>query len=198
VSCEARVPAAHPLRPLRAIVDEVLEVLSPQLEAICADTVSPAIAQEKLLRSLLLEACYAIPSEGQLIEQLGYNLLFRWFVGLTIDAPPWDPGAFVKERKRLLKSDAAAQFLAAVLSQPRVESLLSNQHFSVDSALIETWTKPDGLDLRNGRAESPQPESGGEDDLYGENGERMPYYPARPRQRTLAEQPRYIPRSVAE
>jgi len=128
---------------------------TPQFEGTCADTVGPEIAPEKLLRSLLLEAFYAIPSEWQLIEQLGYNLLFRWFVGLTIDAPLWDAGVFIKDRKRLLTSDVAAQFLAAVLSQPRVESLLSSQHFCVDRALIETWTKPDSSNLRDGKAEPP-------------------------------------------
>lgn len=181
VSCEARVPEGHPLRTIRAIADEVLEVLTPQLEELPADVVGPAIAAEKLMRSLLLEALYTIPSERQLIEQLGYNLLFRWFVGLSIDAPTWDAGVFNQYRKRLLTSGAAAQFLAAVISQPRVERLLSSDHFSIDTALIEAWTRPNSSKLREDRAEPPQLESDAEGDLYGENGERMPYYPARPR-----------------
>ena len=181
VSCEARVPEGHPLRTIRAIADEVLEVLTPQLEELPADVVGPAIAAEKLMRSLLLEALYTIPSERQLIEQLGYNLLFRWFVGLSIDAPPWDAGVFNQYRKRLLTSGAAAQFLAAVINQPRVERLLSSDHFSIDTASIEAWIRPNSSKLREDRAEPPQLESDAEGDLYGENGERMPYYPARPR-----------------
>ena len=181
VSCEARVPEDHPLRTIRAIADEVLEVLTPQLEELPADVVGPAIAAEKLMRSLLLEALYTLPSERQLLEQLGYNLLFRWFVGLSIDAPTWDAGVFNQYRKRLLTSGAAAQFLAAVISQPRVERLLSSDHFSIDTALIEAWIRPNSSKLRKDRAEPPQLENDAEGDLYGENGERMPYYPASPR-----------------
>ena len=180
VSCEARVPEGHPLRTIRAIADEVLEVLTPQLEELSADVVGPAIAAEKLMRSLLLEALYTIPSERQLIEQLGYNLLFRWFVGLSIDGPTWDAGVFNQYRKRLLTS-GAAQFLAAVISQPRVERLLTSDHFSIDTALIEAWTRPNSSKLREDRAQTPQLEGDAEGDLYGENGEKMPYYPARPR-----------------
>src|SRR6516165_122334 len=119
VSCEARVPEGHPLRTIRAIADEVLEVLAPKLEELPADVVGPAIAAEKLMRSLLLEALYTIPSERQLIEQLGYNLLFRWFVGLSIDAPPWDAAVFTQHRKWLLTPGARPHFPAAVVRQPR-------------------------------------------------------------------------------
>ena len=181
VSCEARVPEGHPLRTIRAIADEVLEVLTPQLEELAADVVAPAIATEKLMRSLLLEALYTISSERQLIEQLGYNLLFRWFVDLSIDAPTWDAGVFSQYRKRLLTGGAAAQFLSAVISLPRVERLLSSDHFSIDTALIEAWIRPNSSKLREDRAQPPQLESDTEGNLYGENGERMPYYPARPR-----------------
>jgi transposase len=185
VSCEARVPQGHPLRPLRAIVDEVLEVLSPRLASGCVNGGGPSIAPEKLLRSLLLEALYAVRSEGQLIEQLGYNLLFRWFVGLSLDAPPWDAREFIKNREHLLASDVAAQFLAAVLSEPRVEALLSNASFSVDRALIEAGTTPKCLPRQDGSTQLPKLERDEEDDLYGENGEKKPYYPARPRQMTF-------------
>jgi transposase len=178
VSCEARVPQGHPLRPLRAIADEVLEVLSPQLGRTCVDGGGASISPEKLLRSLLLETVYAVRSEGQLLEQLGYNLSFRWFVGLPLDTPPWDAQAFARNRERLLASGVAAQFLAAVLSEPRVEALLSNEYFSVDRAQIEAWTMPKSATQRD-RSSQPSDE---EDDLYGENGEKMPYYPARPRQ----------------
>ena len=139
VSCEERVPKDHPLRAIRAIVDEALEVLSPAFEAIYAKTGRPSVAPEKLLRALLLQAFYTVRSERQLMEQLDYNLLFRWFVGLSMDAPVWDVTVFTKNRDRLLEGDIAAKFLAAVLGQPRVKALLSDEHFSVDGTLIEAW-----------------------------------------------------------
>jgi len=137
VSCEARVPADHPLRSVRAIVDEALEVLSADFERLYAKVGRPSIAPEKLLRALLLQAFYSIRSERQLMEQLDYNLLFRWFVGLAMDAAVWDVTVFTKNRERLLEGDVAAKFMAAVLSQPRVKTLLSDDHFSVDGTLIE-------------------------------------------------------------
>ena len=178
VSCEARVPQGHPLRPLRAIADEVLEVLSPQLGRTCVDGGGASMSPEKLLRSLLLETVYAVRSEGQLLEQLGYNLLFRWFVGLPLDTPPWDAQAFTRNRERLLANGVAAQFFAAVLGEPRVEAVLSNAYFFVDRAQIEAWTMPKSATQRDRSSQPPDQE----DDLYGENGEKMPYYPARPRQ----------------
>src|SRR5215472_3795723 len=181
-SCESRVPEGHPLRPLRAIDDEVLEVLSPEFEVLSARAGGLSIAREKLLRSSLLQAFYTIRSERQLLEQLGYNLLFRWFVGLSIDAPPWGTKVFTKDREQLLASNIAERFVAAVLSQPRVEALLSNEHFSVDRALIEAWTFPRSVEPRDGSDQPPKLERDAESDLYGENGERMPYHPARPRQ----------------
>jgi transposase len=134
VSCEARVPPDHPLRPVRAIVDEALEVLSPDFERLYSKEGRPSIAPEKLLRALLLQAFYSVRSERQLIEQLDYNLLFRWFVGLSMDAAIWDVTVFTKNRDRLLDGDVAARFMAAVLSQPRVKRLLSDEHFSVKPA----------------------------------------------------------------
>ena len=182
LSCEARVPEGHPLRAIRAIVDDVLEVLSPQLEGICASSRGSSMAPEKLLRSLLLEAFYTIRSERRLIEQLGYNLLFRWFVSLSIDAPAWDVRVFTKNREQLLASDVARQFLVTVLSQPRVSSLLSSEHFSLDGRLIETWTSTKSMKPGEGASDPSRTDCGAEGDLYGENGEKMPYYPARPRQ----------------
>lgn len=116
VSCEARVPADHPLRPIRAIVDEALEVLSPEFEGLYAKVGRPSIPPEKLLRALLLQAFYSVRSERQLMEQLDYNLLFRWFVGLSMDAPVWDATVFSKNRARLLAGEIAAKFMAAVLN----------------------------------------------------------------------------------
>ena len=139
VSCEARVPGDHPLRAIRAIVDEALEVLSPAFEGLYSKVGRPSIAPEKLLRALLLQAFYSVRSERQLMEQLDYNLLFRWFVGLSMDAPVWDPTVFSKNRDRLIEGEIAAKFLAAVLAQPRVKTLLSDEHFSVDGTLIDAW-----------------------------------------------------------
>jgi transposase len=139
VSCEARVPQDHPLRPIRAIVDEALAGLSGEFATLYASTGRPSIAPEKLLRALLLQAFYSVRSERQLMEQLDYNLLFRWFVGLSMDAPIWDVTVFTKNRERLLAGEIAQKVLSALLAQPRVKALLSDDHFSVDGTLIEAW-----------------------------------------------------------
>jgi transposase len=168
VSCEARVPADHPLRAIRAIVGAALEELSPRFETLYAKAGRPSIAPEKLLRALLLQAFYTIRSERQLIEQLDYNLLFRWFVGLSMDAAVWDVTVFTKNRERLLAGDVAAQFLAAVLSQPRVRVLLSDEHFSVDGTLIEAWASLKSFKPRDGSGEPPAAGRNGERDFRGE------------------------------
>jgi transposase len=154
LSCEARVPVDHPLRVIRGIVDAALGGLSTAFETLYSPIGRPSIAPEKLLRALLLQAFYSVRSERQLMEQLDYNLLFRWFVGLGMDAPIWDVTVFTKNRERLLAGDVAAQFLARVLNQPRVKALLSDDHFSVDGTLIEAWA---GI-------KSFKPRVGGEDD----------------------------------
>ena len=139
VSCEARVPPDHPLRLIRAVVDEALDVLSPDFDTLYARVGRPGIAPEKLLRALLLQAFYSVRSERQLMEQLDYNLLFRWFVGLSMDAPVWDASTFSKNRDRLLDGDVAQRLLAAVVAQPRIKALMSNEHFCVDGTLIQAW-----------------------------------------------------------
>jgi transposase len=139
VSCEARVPADHPLRMIRAIVDKALEVLSGEFDALYASLGRPSLPPEKLLRALLLQAFFGIRSERQLIEQLDYNLLFRWFIGLSVDAPVWDASTFSKNRDRLLEGDVARRFLSAIVDQPRVKALMSDAHFSVDGRLIQAW-----------------------------------------------------------
>ena len=169
VSCEARVPNDHPLRPIRAIVDEALEVLSPEFAKLYAPIGRPSIPPEKLLRALLLQAFYSVRSERQLMEQLDYNLLFRWFVGLAMDAPIWDVTVFTKNRERLLDGDVAAKFMVAVLSQPRVKALLSDEHFSVDGSLIEAWASIKSFKPKD-EGDGP-PEGGGrnaERDFHGE------------------------------
>ena len=160
VSCEARVPPEHPLRLIRAVVDEALDVLSPEFDRLYARVGRPGIAPEKLLRALLLQAFYSIRSERQLMEQLDYNLLFRWFVGLSMDAPVWDPTTFSKNRERLLDGDVAQRLLAAVVAQPRVAALMSNEHFSVDGTLIQAWASHKSFQPKDGSGDDGASSSG--------------------------------------
>ena len=168
VSCEERVPSDHPLRAIRLIVDEALEVLSPEFEQLYSKLGRPSIPPEKLLRALLLQAFYSVRSERQLMEQLDYNLLFRWFVGLSMDAPIWDVTVFTKNRERLLAGDVASKFLATVLSRPRIKGLLSDDHFSVDGTLIEAWASIKSFQAKDGSGEPPGPGRNGERDFHGE------------------------------
>ena len=179
VDIEARVPKSHPLRIIRELANEALSALAGDFSSLYASTGRPSIAPEKLLRAMLLQAFYSIRSERQLMERLDFDLLFRWFVGLGIDDAVWDHSAFSKNRDRLLDGDVAARFLAAVLAQPRVKRLLSNDHFSVDGTLIEAWASmksftPKAADDREtNRADDPPAGSGGssrnrEADFHGE------------------------------
>lgn len=139
LSPEERVPATHPLRPIRQYVDTALTALSPKLEELYARTGRPSIAPEKLLRALLLQMLYSLRSERLLMEALQYNLLFRWFVGLDLDAPVWDVTVFTKNRDRLLEGAVATAFFEQVLAQAKAQRLLSDEHFTVDGTLIEAW-----------------------------------------------------------
>src|SRR5215204_1116403 len=140
VDLESRVRADHPLRTIRTVVNEALAGLSGNFEGIYAAGIGrPSIPPERLLRALLLQAFYGIRSERQIMERLDYDLLFRWFVGLGVDDPVWDATTFGKNRDRLLAGDMAHKFLAAVLAHPKVNRLLSSEHFSVDGTMIETW-----------------------------------------------------------
>lgn len=139
VSLEQRVPANHPLRQLQPLVNEALAELSPRFEELYSRVGRPSIAPEKLLRALLLQVLYTIRSERMLMEQLDYNLLFRWFVGLGMDDPVWVPTVFTKNRDRLLEGKVAEAFFALVLEQARKKRLLSSEHFTVDGTLIEAW-----------------------------------------------------------
>ena len=168
VNCEARVPSNHPLRPIRAICDEALKVLSPEFETLYSKTGRPSIPPEKLLRALLLQAFYSIRSERQLMEQMDYNLLFRWFVGLAMDAAVWDVTVFTKNRERLLAGDVAAKFLAVVVGQARGRDLLSDEHFSVDGTLIEAWASMKSFKPKDGGGDPPGPGRNGERDFRGE------------------------------
>ncbi|MGC1449569.1 MAG: IS5 family transposase [Candidatus Sulfotelmatobacter sp.] len=139
LSPEQRVPADHPLRPLRQMVDTVLKRLSPRFEAMYAEGGRPSIPPEKLLRALLLQCLYSVRSERLLMEQLDYNLLFRWFVGLNMDDAIWDCTVFSKNRERLLQADVAGAFFAEVGQLARGQGWLSDEHFTVDGTLIEAW-----------------------------------------------------------
>src|SRR6202007_927287 len=128
VRLEQRVPADHPLRAIRDLVDAALKELSRDFGRLYSREGRPSIPPERLLRALLLQAFYTVRSERQLMEQLDYNLLFRWFVGLSPDEPGRDATWFTKNRERLLEGDVAAKFFAAVLDQAEVKQLLSNDH----------------------------------------------------------------------
>jgi len=139
VSLEQRVPEHHPLRPIRAMVDEALIELSASFEGLYSRVGRPSIPPEKLLRALLLQVLYTIRSERMLVEQLDYNLLFRWFVGLGMDDAVWVPTVFSKNRDRLLEGDIAQELFCRVLAQAKKRHLLSTEHFTVDGTLIEAW-----------------------------------------------------------
>lgn len=139
LSPEQRVPQDHPLRPVREMTDGALRRLSPRFEALYSSTGRPSVPPEKLLRALLLQILYSIRSERMLIEQLEYNLLFRWFVGLSIDDEVWTATTFTKNRDRLLKGDIARAFFQDVLAQARATRLMSDEHFTVDGTLLEAW-----------------------------------------------------------
>src|SRR6266550_5543939 len=168
VSCEARVPKHHPLRAIRRIVDEALAALSPEFEKLYARFGRPSTPPERLLRALLLQAFYSVRSELQLMEQLDYNLLFRWFVGLSVDAELWEKTVFTKNRERLIAGDIARKFMAAVLNQGSVKALLSDDHFSVDGTLIEAWASIKSFRPKDGSGEPPAPGRNGERDFHGE------------------------------
>ena len=139
VTPEARVRPDHPLRPIRRMVDAALARLSARFDRLYATTGRPSIPPEKLLRALLLQILYSIRSERLLMEELEYSILYRWFVGLSMDDPVWDATTFTKNRERLLRGDVADAFFAEVLSAIRTEGLLSDEHFTVDGTLLEAW-----------------------------------------------------------
>jgi len=139
LSPDARVPATHPLRAIRTLTDAALAEVSRAFDALYSDTGRPSIPPEQLLRALLLQVLYTIRSERLLMEQLEYNLLFRWFVGLSLDEPVWHPTVFTKNRDRLLAGDVAARFFDAISAHARAAGLLSDEHFTVDGSQLEAW-----------------------------------------------------------
>lgn len=169
IRLETRIPADHPLRPIRKLVDEALLELSPTLSKLYAREGRPSIPPERLLRALLLQAFYTVRSERMLMEQLEYNLLFRWFVGLSMDDVVWDATVFCKNRDRLLDGDIARKFMTSVLNLPQVRGLLSNEHFSVDGTLIEAWASMKSFVPKD---DNDAPPSGGGAGRGGRNAER--------------------------
>ena len=155
LSPEERVPEKHPLRPIRSMVDDALKVLSPTFSQMYSTFGRPSIAPEKLLRALLLQVLYTVRSERMLMEQLEYNLLFRWFVGLSMDEAVWVPTVFTKNRDRLWEGDIAEKFFQEVLTQARVVNLLSDEHFSVDGTLIEAWASQKSFQRKDRPAPPP-------------------------------------------
>jgi transposase len=139
VSPDTRIPTRHPLRPIKAIVSEALAQMDRKLETLYSSTGRPSIAPERPIRPLLLQVLYTIRSERLLVEQLEYNLLFRWFVGLSVDEPVWDHSTFSKNRDRLLEADIARELFETIIEQARLTGLLSDEHFSVDGTLIQAW-----------------------------------------------------------
>jgi transposase len=168
VDLEDRVPAKHPLRIIRRLVNDVLLALDAEFTKIYAATGRPSIPPERLLRALLLQAFYTIRSETQLMEQLDYNLLYRWFVGLGVDEPVWVPTVFTKNRDRLLEAEVARKFLAELLNHKEVRALLSDEHFSVDGTQIAAWASMKSFQAKDGSSAPPSHGRNGERDFHGE------------------------------
>jgi transposase len=159
LSPEARVRKDHPLRAIRVMVDEVLARMSGSFDAMYADVGRPSIAPEKLLRAQLLQLLYTVRSERLLMEEMDYNLLFRWFVGLSADDAVWDATVFTKNRDRLLQADVAKQFLAQVVAQAGAQGLTSDEHFTVDGTLLEAWASAKSFQPKEKK--TPPPDDGG-------------------------------------
>src|SRR5215218_1093423 len=172
ISPEERVPADHPLRAVRRMTDRALARISPRFEAVYIKFGRPSVAPEKLLRAWLLQALYSIRSERQLMEQLDFNILFRWFVGLGLDDAVWSPTTFSKNRDRLLDGDIAAAFFEAVLLQAETAKLLSNEHFTVDGTLLEAWASHKSFQRRDGPTPPPDSPEGGSNPTIDFKGER--------------------------
>ena len=157
LSPEALVPKGHPLRRIRTLADTALQRLSGEFDKLYSPFGRDSIAPEKLMRALLLQAFFSVRSERQLMEQITYNMMFRWFVGLSMDAPVWDVTVFTKNCDRLLEGDIARAFLAPILADPQVKPLLSDEHFSVDGTLIEAWASMKSFKPKHGSGEPPHP-----------------------------------------
>jgi transposase len=168
VDLEKRIRAAHPLRVIRGIVNATLAALSGEFDALYSPFGRESIPPERLLRALLLQAFYTIRSERQLVERIEFDLLFRGFVGLGVDDPVGDATTFTKNRDRLLEGEVAVKFLAGVLAQPQVKTLLSSEHFSVDGTLLEAWASTKSFRAKDGCGPPADPGRNGEQDFHGQ------------------------------
>ena len=180
VDLEDRVPARHPLRKIRQVVNDALVSLDGDFAAIYADFGRPSIAPERLIRASLIQILFSIRSERQLMEQMQYNLMFRWFVGLGIDDPVWVPTVFTKNRDRLLTTEMSRKFMAAILAHSEVKPLLSDEHFSVDGTLIKAWASMKSF--------QPKPDTAPPDRVDGPDD---PPTPPSPPSDTTASEPSY-------
>jgi len=160
LSPEQRVRKDHPLQAIRAMVDEVLRGLSPQFNRMYAREGRPSIAPEKLLRALVVQMLYSIRSERLLMEEMDYNILFRWFVGLKLDEEVWDATTFTKNREQLLEAEVAKQFLAAVVEMAREKGCVSDEQFTVDGTLLEAWASAKSFQPKDGNNEPPPEDPG--------------------------------------
>jgi len=170
VSQEERIPQHHPLRVIRRMSDEVLESMTKRFDRLYSDTGRPSIPPEHLLRALLLQVLYSIRSERLLMEQLDYNLLYRWFVGLNMDDEVWDATVFTKNRDRLLEGDIADMFFDQVMAIARKRRLLSDEHFTVDGTLIEAWAGQKSFQKKEGSSQPPS--DGGSNPTVDFHGEK--------------------------
>ena len=181
VDLEERIPARHPLRKIRQVVNDALASLDAEFEALYTDFGRPSIAPERLIRAGLIQILFSIRSERQLMEQMQYNLLFRWFVGLGIDDPVWVPTVFTKNRDRLLTTDISRKVMAAILAHREVAPLLSDDHFSVDETLVKAWASMKSFQRKEGDAppdddpgSPPRPDTTTEDEPQTTETEPMP------------------------
>ncbi len=164
VDLEDRIPVKHPLRKIRRVVNDALASLDAEFEALYVDFGRPSIAPERLIRASLIQILFSVRSERQLMEQMQYNLLFRWFVGLGVDDPVWVPTVFTKNRDRLLSTEMSRKVMAAILAHREVAPLLSDEHFSVDGTLVKAWASMKSFQLK---AEGAPPQDDGPDDPPG-------------------------------
>ena len=171
ITLEQRVPQDHPLRPIRKMVDRILAEMSPEFDGLYSAVGRPSIAPEKLLRALVIQVLYTIRSERMLMEQLDYNLLFRWFVGLEMDDPVWVATVFSKNRDRLLDGQVARSFFEKVLAEAGQRKLLSSEHFTVDGTLIEAWASHKSFRPKD-EGPSSGPAEGGSNPTVDFRGER--------------------------
>ena len=168
VDIEARVPAGHPLRRIRELVNTALTKMDERFASLYSREGRPSIPPERLIRASLLQLFYSVRSERQLMERLDFDLLFRWFVGLGIDDPVWDHSVFSKNRDRLLTTEIAQEFLAVLLAEPKVKRLLSHEHFSVDGTLLKAWASMKSFRPKDGSGNPPDSGRNGEQDFRGE------------------------------